>query len=85
MQPQLTVYTRRGCHLCEDMTRALARLAPELGFRVREVDIDRDRELQVKYDERVPVLVAGDTELSHYFLDLERLRAWCEAANTAGG
>lgn len=76
---QLTVYMRRGCHLCEDMTRALERLRPELGFSYEEVDIDRDATLQARYHARVPVLAAPDTELSAYFLDEARLRAWCRA------
>ncbi len=80
MLPELIVYSRRGCHLCEDMTRALARLEPELGIRFREVDIDRDPDLQARYNVQVPLLVAGETELSRHFLDIDRLRAWCASA-----
>jgi len=71
----LTVYVRRGCHLCADMTQALQRLRTELGFDVTEVDIDADPELRQRYDTRVPVLVAGDTEICYYFLEEDRLRA----------
>ena len=72
----LTVYIRRGCHLCADMTQALQRLRPELGFDFAEVDIDADPDLRQRYDTRVPVLVAGDTEICYYFLEEERLRAY---------
>ena len=77
MPRDLTVYVRRGCHLCTDMTVALQRLQGELGFNVSEVDIDRDPVLTKRYDRRVPVLTGGDIELCHFFLDEERLRAWC--------
>ncbi|MGB5177973.1 MAG: glutaredoxin family protein [Gammaproteobacteria bacterium] len=75
MTPQLTVYTRRGCHLCSDMLQALECLRPELGFQLLEVDIDTDPELRRRYDTRVPVLAAGEVEICYYFLEETRLRA----------
>lgn len=83
MGKQLKVYVRRGCHLCTDMSVALMRLQGALGYHLVEIDIDRDPELVERYGTRVPVLVGGDTELCHYFLDTERLRAWCDAAGAA--
>ena len=74
--PRLTVFVRRGCHLCTDMVQALERLRPELGFECSQVDIDRNPDLRHQYDTRVPVLVAGDTEICYYFLEEQRLRAW---------
>ena len=75
MTTQLTVYTRRGCHLCSEMTQALERLRPELGFQLLDVDIDSDPGLRSRYDTRVPVLVAGEVEICYYFLEEARLRA----------
>jgi glutaredoxin len=60
------------------MTQALQRLRPELGFEFTEVDIDADPELRQRYDTRVPVLVAGATEICYYFLEEDRLRAWLQ-------
>jgi glutaredoxin len=77
MAARLTVYIRRGCHLCEDMTQALERLRPELGYSFMTVDIDPDPELVRRYGTRVPVLAARDEELCYYFLEEDRLRAWC--------
>ena len=74
--PRLTVFVRRGCHLCTDMVQALERLRPELGFEYAQVDIDRNPDLRRQYDTRVPVLAAGDTEICYYFLEEQRLRAW---------
>ena len=74
--PRLTVFVRRGCHLCTDMVQALERLRPELGFEYSQVDIDQNPDLLRRYDTRVPVLVAGDTEICYYFLEEQRLRAW---------
>lgn len=74
MTQQLTVYTRRGCHLCTDMTQALERLRLELAFDITTVDIDADPELRRLYDTRVPVLAAEGVEICYYFLEEQRLR-----------
>ena len=74
MTHQLTVYVRRGCHLCTEMTQELERLRPEFGFEVMTVDIDADPELVQLYNTRVPVLVVGDVEVCYYFLEEQRLR-----------
>jgi thioredoxin reductase (NADPH) len=57
------------------MVQALEHLRPELGFEYSQVDIDQNPDLLRQYDTRVPVLVAGDTEICYYFLEEQRLRA----------
>jgi len=74
---RLTVYIRRGCHLCTDMTQALERLRHELDFSYTTADIDLDPDLHRRYDRRVPVLVERDCEICEYFLDEQRLRSYC--------
>ena len=74
---RLTVYIRRGCHLCSDMTQALERLRHELGYSYSTVDIDLDPGLHRRYDRRVPVLAGSDGEICEYFLDEQRLRDYC--------
>lgn len=65
----LTLYTRHGCHLCETMQQQLAQLQIQHGFSLNIVDIDADSYLRMRYDELVPVLAAGETELFHYQLN----------------
>ena len=69
-RPELTLYYRKGCHLCEDMERLLQELLDPSSFDLRRVDIDQDRHLQAQYNEWVPVLSLGEEELCHHFLDL---------------
>lgn len=69
----LTVYVRNGCHLCEDMVAELRRLQAEYDFGLQTVDIDTDAALAARHGTRVPVLCAGEEELSHYFLDKKSL------------
>ncbi len=70
---RLTLYYREDCHLCERMLQALRGLQPSLHFELQLVDIDREPALIRLYDERVPVLCLGDTEICHYHLDEARL------------
>ncbi len=76
MAIDLTLLSRSYCHLCHDMELALVSLADEFGITVTVLDIDADSALVAKYDELVPVLLHGDTELCHYFLDEPKTREY---------
>ena len=67
--PILTLYTRVGCHLCEDMERQLSLLQQHHPFSLNVVDIDADSYLALRYGKRVPVLAAGEQEICHYYLN----------------
>jgi Glutaredoxin-like domain (DUF836) len=71
---QLTLLSRTYCHLCHDMEAALAPLAAEVGAEVVVLDVDADDALEARWGELVPVLLHGDTELCHYFLDEPKVR-----------
>jgi glutaredoxin len=47
----VTIYSRTGCHLCEDALKVLESLKQELNFEIKEVLIDGDEELQRLYGE----------------------------------
>ena len=69
MTPQLTVYTRYGCHLCEDLLTQLQTLQGNHGFDYFTVDVDADPRITQQYAALVPVVVLGDRQICHYFLD----------------
>ena len=73
MTPQLTVYTRHGCHLCEDLLQQMQtlQLVGGLGhiFEYFTVDVDADPRIRQQYAALVPVVVLGDRQICHYFLD----------------
>lgn len=73
---ELTLMSRGYCHLCHDMEVALAPLAEAFGASIMVLDVDADPALEAKYDELVPVLLHGDTELCHYFLDEAKTREY---------
>ena len=55
---EVVLYTRRGCHLCEE---ALVALQQE-GFTPKLIDIDNDPMLRERYNECVPVVVIDGQE-----------------------
>ncbi|MCP2013872.1 glutaredoxin [Deinococcus sp. HSC-46F16] len=67
--PPLTLYTRRGCHLCEQAEERL-RL---LDFAYTPVDVDSDPALRARYGDDVPVLSAGERVLLKGVLSRARL------------
>lgn len=69
----LQLLSRTYCHLCHDMEAALEPLLELFGVTVEVVDVDADEALEERWGELVPVLLHGDTELCHYFLDRTRV------------
>ena len=70
----LTLIGRTYCHLCHDMELAVRPLAEEFGIGLKLLDTDADPRLEALYGERVPVLLHGETELCHYFMDAGKVR-----------
>ena len=71
---ELEVYSRYGCHLCEDMLQLLRELKAEMPYTVRVIDIDDDPALVKRYNDAVPVLTLRGVEICRHFLDLEALQ-----------
>ena len=70
----LTLYTRAGCHLCDEMKAALAPIAKEFGARITEVDVDQSDELRALYGNEVPVLFLGSRKAAKHRLDAQQMR-----------
>lgn len=52
------LYTRQGCHLCDEARAVLERY----GLTVHSIDIDSDPDLVARYDQCVPVVVLDEQE-----------------------
>ncbi|HZA83919.1 MAG TPA: glutaredoxin family protein [Actinomycetes bacterium] len=71
----MTLYTRVGCHLCEEAERVLREQRAATPFRLELVDVDRDPELARRYGVRVPVVAVDGVELFEYEVPVDLLRA----------
>jgi glutaredoxin len=67
----LVLYSRAGCHLCDDAREVLVRVGA--GF--DEVDIESDDALHALLLERIPVVTLDGEELFEHFVDEMTLRA----------
>jgi glutaredoxin len=73
MKPLVTLYTRRGCCLCDDAKHVLAEARRRAEFDYRELDIDRDPELLRLYNEQVPVIAIDGHKAFKYRVSLDEL------------
>lgn len=69
--PPLTLYSRPGCHLCEQAEEHLQ----QLGFVYRVQDISADPALLERYGDHIPVLARNDHDLLRGVLSRPRLSA----------
>ena len=60
---EVTLYTKPGCHLCEDVKAMLAALTAVSPHHLTEIDITSDRDIFARYHLAIPVIHIGVTEL----------------------
>jgi glutaredoxin len=70
----VTLYTRPGCHLCEEAKAAIAPLLREFGAVLREVNVDEDIVLKERYGEDIPVIFIGPRKAAKHCVDLAQFR-----------
>jgi glutaredoxin len=78
----VTLYTRPGCHLCEDAKAAIAPLLREFGAVLREVNIDEDAVLKERYGSDIPVIFIGSRKAAKHRVDLGQFRRQLEEAGS---
>ena len=61
---RVELYTRRGCHLCDDAKAVLLGLRAERCFELLETDVDSSYALQEAYGLLVPVVVVDGQRFS---------------------
>lgn len=74
MTHRVTLYTREGCHLCEDARVVVQEVCDQTGVTWDEVDIDVDPDLREKYGDEVPVVLADGATVGFWRIDPAILR-----------
>ena len=62
----ITLYSRPGCHLCEEMKSVVSRVARLMPITLAEVDISSDPELERQYGIEIPVLFVDGRKAAKY-------------------
>jgi len=66
MSARVTLYTRAGCHLCDDALAVVAAACEASGTTYALVDVDTQPALREQYGEKVPV-VTVDGEVAGFW------------------
>jgi c-di-GMP-related signal transduction protein len=71
----VVVYSRPGCHLCEEAFEQIVALHKEgYRFSLHEIDIESNDLLLRRYLERIPVVEVDGLEVSELILDRAALK-----------
>ena len=76
----VTLYTREGCHLCDEAKAAIQPVTERQGAELREIDIDDDAELRAMYNDSVPVIFVGADFFARYRVDAQKFERVLQAA-----
>ena len=74
-RPRVTVYSRPGCHLCEQAEEVVAAVCAEVGERYEVVMIDDDPRLAERFTDEAPVTFVDGRQHDFWRVDPQRLRA----------
>lgn len=83
---EVTLYTRPGCHLCEEAKATIEPLLVEFGAKLREVNIEGDAMLTERYGWDIPVVFIGSRKAAKHRVEREQFRRQLmEAREKSGG
>ena len=74
MKAQVTLYSKPGCHLCEEMKSEIARADCAEVFELQEVNIEGNAELLARYRFDIPVLLIDGVEMFRHRLTANAFR-----------
>ena len=69
-KPLVTLYTRHGCCLCDDVKRTILAARGRAEFAYEERDIDSDDQLRQLYTDEVPVVTINGTKAFKYRMEM---------------
>ena len=75
---RVTLYSKPGCHLCDDARAVVEAVCADVGATWTEVDITTDAELNERYWEQIPVTLVDGRQHDFWRVEPRRLRAALE-------
>lgn len=82
--PEVTLYTKPGCCLCDTVKSQLNRLRAIQPFDLREVNILEDSAAYAKFQEEIPVVFINGRKAFKYHLDETAFLLRLESRSTEG-
>ena len=71
----VTLYTRPGCHLCDEAKAAMRDSGCEDEYRLEEINIDEDPDLRDKYGYDIPVVFINGVKAFKHRVDPRQFRS----------
>ncbi|RYU14901.1 glutaredoxin family protein [Nocardioides iriomotensis] len=75
MTARVTLYSKPGCHLCDDARAVIEAVCADLGESFDEVDITGSPDLMTRYGEEIPVTLVDGKQHDYWRVDEARLRS----------
>jgi glutaredoxin len=79
----LTLYSRPGCHLCDELKAVVARVARTTPLALDEIDISTNPALEANYGLEIPVLLVNGKVAAKYRVGEDELRRILAARSEA--
>jgi glutaredoxin len=74
-ESRVTLYTRPGCHLCDEARVVIERVCADVGESYAEISIADDPDLEHRFGHEVPVTFVDGKQHDYWRVDAGRLRA----------
>jgi glutaredoxin len=72
---EVIIYSRPGCHLCDDAKVVINRVAARIPLAIREINIDDDPEACARFNDQIPVIfIDGRKAFKYHVEEAELLR-----------
>jgi glutaredoxin len=75
----LTIYSRPGCHLCDEMKAVVNLVARRVPLTVEIIDISNDSRLEARYGLEIPVLLVNGRKAAKHRVTENELRRILQA------
>jgi glutaredoxin len=66
---RIEIYSRPGCHLCDEAKQVIDRVGRRVPFNVSVINIDNDPALEKLYGEQIPVVFINGNKAFKYHVD----------------
>lgn len=70
----VTIYSRPGCHLCDEMKAVVRQVASSIPLTIEEIDISTNPEIEQLYGLEIPVLFVAGKKVAKYRVSEGELR-----------
>jgi len=71
---QVIIYSRPGCHLCDEAKHAIQHAGCSDRFTLQEVNIESDKELLRKYQYDIPVVMIDGVEFCRHRVNVDEFK-----------